>query len=230
MREQKVISVEEVRIQSATVEIKILTVAGKQMTLAVFRQLPEEPLVDYGHVKLLGKPWGRVNYHVGCEGYDDLDHIHVVWQEDKELRRSVVQSHREYSAAADTLKAHMVVLERRALFHAIEETLITGEPPELVWIGNSRVGNVSVGGIQISYDCPGHLFNRRANGELVIDGLAEMLRNYKLSLGTTDTMMEHLLMLVSQRRSLALKLQEEDTQWWKLYTDLSELPQLFIAV
>lgn len=80
-------------IRTASVEIRALTVSGKRMTVAVFRQLPEvrllEPwLVSQGatdeqpggaqHIEVRlgsGDLWGTVNYHQGC---DPRPHLHVV--------------------------------------------------------------------------------------------------------------------------------------------------------
>ncbi|WP_411097162.1 hypothetical protein [Streptomyces sp. 020-2-3H-GM] len=76
-------------ITTAAVEVKTLTISGKQVTLAVFRQLQEEPLIAQDGT-LNGEPWGVVNYHPDkCS--DAPAHLHVVWQHDGELRRSAVQ-------------------------------------------------------------------------------------------------------------------------------------------
>ena len=82
------LNVRNAQVSTATVEIKTLTVSGKQVTLTVFRQLIEAPLiVDDG--SLNGEAWGTVNYHRGkCD--DDAPHWHVVWQQGDELRRSQV--------------------------------------------------------------------------------------------------------------------------------------------
>lgn len=85
-----IIKTQEACLKTATVEIKALTVSGKQVTLAVFRQLQEERLMD-SDGEFRGVPWGHVNYHPdGCatEGYP---HIHVVWQKGSELRRAKVE-------------------------------------------------------------------------------------------------------------------------------------------
>jgi hypothetical protein len=76
------------QITTATVEIQTLTISRKQVTLAVFRQLPEEPLIaDDG--TLNGVPWGTVNYHPDkCA--DRRSHRHVVWQRGATLLRSLV--------------------------------------------------------------------------------------------------------------------------------------------
>lgn len=86
MKSRKILATEVV-IKTAAVEIKTLTLKGKQMTLAVFRQLYEEELIDPTTGQLRGVPWGRVHYFWGdCKA----DHLHVVWQLGEELRRSCV--------------------------------------------------------------------------------------------------------------------------------------------
>jgi hypothetical protein len=83
------LTVHNAQVTTATVQIRTLTVSGKQVTLAVFRQLIEEPLVTEDG-KLAGLPWGTVNYHPDkCADYSR--HLHVVWQDGDELRRSYVR-------------------------------------------------------------------------------------------------------------------------------------------
>lgn len=76
-------------ITTATVEVKTLTIGGKQVTITLFRQLKEQPLVAEDGT-LNGVPWGVVNYHPDkCR--EKPEHLHVVWQEGQALRRSSVQ-------------------------------------------------------------------------------------------------------------------------------------------
>lgn len=95
-----VIEAHEATIQTATVAIRTLTVSGKQVTLALFRQLKEERFEDDdGH--LLGELWGTVNYHPDkCA--DSRPHVHVVWQLDTELRRAAVRP----ASEPGTLEGH----------------------------------------------------------------------------------------------------------------------------
>ncbi|AZQ32633.1 hypothetical protein EJ357_03560 [Streptomyces cyaneochromogenes] len=75
-------------ITTATIEVKTLTLGGKQVTQSVFRQLREEPLINHDGT-LNGTPWGFVNYHPDkCA--DGEPHRHVVWQRDGELLRATV--------------------------------------------------------------------------------------------------------------------------------------------
>lgn len=81
-------------VTTATVEVKILTVNGRQVTLAFFRQLVEETPSDGATF------WGRVNY---CPNRDCSqpsrdrnlygkwpEHEHLIWQRGDELRRATV--------------------------------------------------------------------------------------------------------------------------------------------
>ena len=52
---QRTINVHEVAIKTATVEIKSLRIGAKQMTLGVFRQLVNEPILDEETGELLGQ-------------------------------------------------------------------------------------------------------------------------------------------------------------------------------
>ncbi|WP_436785780.1 hypothetical protein [Yinghuangia sp. YIM S10712] len=96
----KQLTTQNATITTAAVEVKSLTITGKQVTLAVFRQLREARLIAPDGT-LNGTPWGYVNY---CpekkvtrdDGSGDIiecastDHRHVVWQMGTELRRSRV--------------------------------------------------------------------------------------------------------------------------------------------
>jgi len=89
------LDVREASIKTASVQIKALTVSGKQVTQSVFRQLLLADLIDYKTGELNGTPWGRVNYYWGtCK---DTDHLHVVWQLGEELRRACVKKKRPVS-------------------------------------------------------------------------------------------------------------------------------------
>lgn len=87
---QKVIQIRDAVLKTLKVEVKSLTISGKQMTLAVFRQLVEEPLINVETGELKGVPWGTVNYYWGdCKPLGNYNgHLHVVWQKGDELRRS----------------------------------------------------------------------------------------------------------------------------------------------
>lgn len=61
MKRETVLHVSDVAITTATVEIQVIRIGAKQMTLAVFRQLPHKDIFDdWG--SLLADPWGWINY------------------------------------------------------------------------------------------------------------------------------------------------------------------------
>lgn len=78
-------------ITTASVEVKTLTIGGKQVTLAVFRQLKEEDVLHPLNATIDGNLWGTVNYHPDkCANADE--HLHVVWQKGSELRRARINA------------------------------------------------------------------------------------------------------------------------------------------
>ncbi|MFE5108279.1 hypothetical protein [Streptomyces sp. NPDC056663] len=85
----KQLSPQNATVTMATIQVQALTIGKRQVTLAVFRQLEDEEIIQPLHADLSGEPWGRVNYHPDkCA--DEKEHIHVVWQKDDELRRATV--------------------------------------------------------------------------------------------------------------------------------------------
>jgi hypothetical protein len=87
----KMLTTQNAQITTAAVEVKTLTISGKQVTLAVFRQLREEPLISEDGT-LNGAPWGVVNYHPDKCGVHLTEHVHVIWQAGAELLRSRVNA------------------------------------------------------------------------------------------------------------------------------------------
>jgi hypothetical protein len=85
----RIITAREATVKTATVDVKALTISGRQVTLSVFRQLKDAPLLDEETVALGGVPWGIVNYFWGTCA-KSTEHLHVVWQKGEELRRACV--------------------------------------------------------------------------------------------------------------------------------------------
>jgi hypothetical protein len=84
------LTVHNAAIHTATAEIKTLTVSGRQVTLAVYRQLRERPLIsDEDGVSLNGTPWGVVEYHPDTTCPTE-EHVHVIWSRGSDLFRSAV--------------------------------------------------------------------------------------------------------------------------------------------
>ena len=89
------IDVSHAELHTATVELKMITVDQRQMTLSVFRQIPQQPIIDGKTFKLNGVPWGWVNYF-----WPEIKFpyspvvlgkkVQVVWQKGTALYRAVV--------------------------------------------------------------------------------------------------------------------------------------------
>jgi hypothetical protein len=65
------IHVEDASLSTVSIEVKVLRIGKKQMTLAVFRQLPKRELIDEAG-NIVGVPWGHVNYHQDCPEEEHL--------------------------------------------------------------------------------------------------------------------------------------------------------------
>jgi hypothetical protein len=114
---QRIITAHEATINTATVEIKTLAISGKQVTLSVFRQLPEglvweterEDDVGFFHREDV-TIWGIVRYYWG-EQYSppkDYETFHVLFQEGDRLYRCFVSGDGpDYFPASSHLKARM---------------------------------------------------------------------------------------------------------------------------
>ena len=101
MTGKRAIQTTDCKITSNTVQIKILEVKGKQMTIAVFKQLITEEIVDYSSGKLMGEVWGFVNRHDDYQSHYVLapyqshyvlaPHLHIIWQKGNELRKDRIE-------------------------------------------------------------------------------------------------------------------------------------------
>jgi hypothetical protein len=85
----RVLTAQNAVINTASVQIKTLTVAGKQVTLAVFRQLIEEHIFDWATGRLRGVGWGHVRYLIDRPPEAATN---LVWQSGDHLRRCIVES------------------------------------------------------------------------------------------------------------------------------------------
>jgi hypothetical protein len=85
----RVISTEQAAITTCTIEVKVIKIDKKQMTLSVFRQLLRRSVIDVTFA-LLGEPWGIVNYFWDGCGYVYGEHLHVVWTTEGKLYRDCI--------------------------------------------------------------------------------------------------------------------------------------------
>ena len=160
------ISAHEATVRTAAVEIKALTIDGKQVTLAVFRQLPKEPVINENSGNLNGLVWGRVNYFFGgC----NADHLHVVWQTNDELFRSctyAVKRDQDPCEAKDSYGETLARLEKTLLLEIISKAIECGEeikplPRECdTWTGSYLHPLVlKVDGVAIEFSIDDRLYN-----------------------------------------------------------------------
>lgn len=150
------IDAHEATVRTATVEVKTLTINGKQVTLAVFRQLIDAEVIDTRGMlpRVNGQTWGSVNYHPDkCA--EDSEHLHVVWQQGDHLRRaylsltkrtSTILSRQDSAQALFVLACALRVLEGDEL--AVESSgygmreqnriVVGGDPkaPGTWWVRN----------------------------------------------------------------------------------------------
>lgn len=81
-------------ITPATIEIKTLTIDGKRMSAALYRQLHHRYPIDKQTGEWRGTPLGSVNIHTkDCDSkyaYGETDHRHVVWHHNGTLHTGAV--------------------------------------------------------------------------------------------------------------------------------------------
>lgn len=118
-----VIHVKNASLRTATIQIKHLMLDGRKLTLAAFKQIPEEDIIDFKKAKLNGIPWGIVNYP-----WSDLkkqlnykkDTIQILWQKGNELRRALVNRFydRYYTNYEDIIKNESMICTKKLFeFH-----------------------------------------------------------------------------------------------------------------
>jgi hypothetical protein len=123
------LTVQNAEIKTATVEIRTLTISGKQVTLAVYRQLHHVDWFGSGNTPL-GVAWGTVNYCAerNCGAFFDgwsrkpepRPHTHVVWQQGSDLRRfTFVNPLRTSGGTLGRLRAWEAVQQLPQLFIAV---------------------------------------------------------------------------------------------------------------
>jgi hypothetical protein len=240
----KRITTENASIRTTSVDVRVITISGKQMTLSVFRQLKEEDLIDPVTLTLRGTTWGTVNYFWGDDIKYAHKNLHVVWQHGDELRRSLaprdLYQYRFWVNLRDELTT---VFEAMTLLAAIdgqidgeleEEYVAEIEGRRLVTrTGNDGIGYVARRQLTTVLDYRRGTLRKRYSSqefadreyEQAVEGLRDHLRDRNLMdfFGTFDEVKSHVT-------EMAKVLNDAETQWAKLRTSLEQLDQLFIAV
>jgi len=97
------IETKEATLATLSVEIQSLRVSGKQMTLAVFRQLPEGGIGEEDD----GEIWGTVRYKIKHEG-----NIHLVYSKEGQLFRREIKLNDPSEIYLERAKNHISVAEQ----------------------------------------------------------------------------------------------------------------------
>ncbi|MGW2964932.1 hypothetical protein ACWDGI_41695 [Streptomyces sp. NPDC001220] len=125
----KQLTTQNALITTASVEVRTLTISGKQVTLAVFRQLRQGTLISEDGT-LNGELWGVVNYHPDkCA--DAAHHWHVVYQHGTDLFRAAVPQTPEFDRGPlrhVPQTFHSAAADRHVTSHVLE--WLTGRTDE----------------------------------------------------------------------------------------------------
>jgi hypothetical protein len=106
-----VLTVHEAAVHTTEVSIQVLKVGKKQVTMGLFRQLPQRSLTAYPRPEFVGEPWGYVNYWWDGDGRQDFTYsnpapltaLHIVWTTEGRLYRDVVYAAPNRNALANAV-------------------------------------------------------------------------------------------------------------------------------
>jgi hypothetical protein len=226
------VPVKDVAIRKRQVTVEVLTIDTRQVTQSLYKQMVEGSIVDPETGELQGEVWGWVNLHLDCNKTDE--HLHVVWERDGKLRRSCM-SLKCCSVMYEILRSNLEVMGQLILCH---DALGGGRPGwEKQFNGNYRFVSSKTmwfGLSEVTVKMPEVLkdFNRpEKDSRLYFNILDEMINLQSGIKGNFESYAEdpredyldHGRMLASQMRS-------EQKAWEKIYREIEEVGQLFIAV
>jgi hypothetical protein len=222
----RALTVQAAEIRTAAVEIKTLTVSGKQVTLAVFRQLREKPLIAEDGA-LNGIPWGIVNYHPEKCAYDRPAHWHIVWQDGSELLRSTVAHYPAFGRFRVSTPLMSVLYLQSWLREPIDPSV-----SNIDWrcsYCDATVDGVTIpclfGDLDFDEGVAPILSHRFEN--LQSDWGVSQIAKVKASLTRRADQIDTLL---AHHKEQVLAEIERRRRWEKTTEALTALPQLFIAV
>lgn len=213
----------DVAIKQITIEVKVMKIGNKQVTLAVFRQLQNEDIIDTKTGELAGIAWGRVNYHVDCDNFP-LPHIHVVWQKGNELRRSIAFlpfSKRE-NLPVNVWRNTLTELEWAAYNFLIARTLEGWKPSAPRQL--HQYVEIEDMLIHVEMDRDDDMYQAWLYGSVT------STNNMQKILSTNGFPSESALYHENVFLPLYTELKQITNQWQQSYAQLEQLDQLFIAV
>jgi hypothetical protein len=246
------LTVQNAEIKTAAVEVRTLTISGKQVTLAVFRQLLEADLIAEDGT-LNGVPWGTVNYHPDkCA--DGSKHWHIVWQRGSDLLRARVQHRIVFgplsvgALGSQFLEAHM-----RDVAHD-QGQFWNGEIPTPRCVGRDYQTNTTVDGMKIDLwwsdeavqareaydelasalesepDSEGRAYCRAYGYKRITKSAAVRARHHELDEATAALCQKSTQQLFADIRSAVADESARRQRHHDQLKAVADLPQLFIAV
>ena len=129
----KVVKAEEATLKTMAIAIRAISVNNKQMTLAVFRQLPTTEIVDAKGEKRELNYWGIVRYPIRDEGKlwavaeveGQLFRCRVIDADEAETENMFVSSLREmYGDRAQALVRENRLIHSKAVKESLEQLFI----------------------------------------------------------------------------------------------------------
>lgn len=214
-----IIQAHSAEVKTASIQVKALIINGKQVTLAVFRQLQIENLINRNTGRLNGVVWGKVNYFGGdCEN----DHLHIVWQNGEELRRACVFERPDNSYAGPLRKLNDASYKLHILLAAMKE------PPRI----DSEFGKTI-----LRWPNGGEVFLNRDGIEInphkiqdrgYVEGkINEIISEHGIP---NDDPQESIDYFSREIDRLNMVISDFNEEWEKSYGEIKKSDQLFIAV
>lgn len=204
-----VINVENAQVKTASVEIKALTVSGKQITLSVFRQIEEENLLDKEDATINGLPWGKINYFWGKD--KETVGLHILWQRDKQLKRFIMPDNGE-----------------KFIYHPLFEhdKSLRNEKESELSILKYRKEDIDAAVTRMSRDS--YFFSHYANGKsLNREECLDYQRYLELKI---SKLIKEINELSSSIKDLNIIYKSSINKYQKHLIDFYDLPHLFIAI
>lgn len=212
-----------------SVEIKTLTLSGKKMTQALFRQLEIEDLIT-PELTLKGVPLGRVNYFPPpCNDKHSASHLHIIWKKAEELKRDCVY---EQYPSEECLKPYRAGLKSAIKGQLVAEIYAKPEDQDKRWTdGEFRIIrelddiSLSLNGPWVRLVDAAHQLAYSHTEDLIAAVEAareEARRDYGLSILTIDQATQCC-------ESARFRLNSFQAGYHKVVESLKVLPQLFIG-
>lgn len=230
-----VLTTHEATVQTAQVEIQVLKVGKKQVTMGLFRQLPLQPLLHRTTLVRQGNAWGHVNYWWVEDGSPPSSgtRLHVVWEAGGALYRDIVTKEPEWR-----YRNAWRLREEALMTNLFLAWLATAGTEEVIEQWSSiHQGAITIDGkalhVAIPDECRGVV--QRYEARLAAPGahshdVNDIDQAYRDLLQSRDLLGKSQEQLYGEVESHQVKVQRYRERWEAEWTALSLLPQLFIAV